>query len=499
MKKMLIILFAMVTVSSCNKFLDKLPESNATDGDAWTDESAANINVAGCYALTRAALNDAMAHYSYGDFPTDEFSGTTYGGDGRYGEASRLLWNLSVPASNTWDPMMKLRRYDNFYKIIDQVNRCLHFIPGISLAQFTSANPAAARDAFLGEAYFLRAFAYFYMARIWGDVPLVLERTTDAAEAPPYAKAKQADILAQCLKDLALAQKMLSWQNTGSDRVVRASKGAVFALKAHLYAWMGNYQNCLANADSVMNSGYYSYVSRNNSEYLSIYKGQSSEGIFEIAQSAANEGAGNNLNIAFYTLKAPYLATQTGNGWMQLQADLFTTGLFKDANDARLKTAFAFTGTTDPICIKYSNIVYKGPDQTSPLVLNNIIVFRLSDIALLRAEALAAVGRPGDARAQLDEIRQKADLPVSDATDANLFKAVIEERGRELFLEGHRFYDLVRLARQTGTVNFGRLSSGADRLAPGDFTAGKTYWPFDPTLILSNRLLTQTDYWKSRL
>jgi hypothetical protein len=498
MKKIIIpaILFAMVTMGSCKKFLDKLPESNATDGDAWTDENAANINVAGCYALTRAALNDAMAFYSYGDFATDEFSSATAGGDGRYRDISSMSWNISVPATNTWDPMWKLRRYDNFYKAIDQVNRCLYYIPTIPLTQFSSA---ATKDAFLGEAYFLRAFVYFYMARIWGDVPLVLERTTDAANAPAYARTKQADVLAQCLKDLQLAQKALTWKNTGSDRAVRASKGAVFALKAHLYAWMGNYQSSLANADSVLNSGYYDYVSRQSSEYLSIYKGQSPEGIFEIAQSAANEGAGNNQGISFYTLKSPYLATQTGNSWMTLQPDLFTTGLFSDVSDARLKTAFAYTSSTDPVCIKYSNITYKGTDQTNPLALNNIIVFRLSDIALLRAEALAATNKPGDARTQLDDIRQRADLPASGATNGDLFKAIIEERGRELFLEGHRYFDLVRLARYNGTVNFGRLSSGAERLTPGDFTAGKTYWPLDPSLILTNRLLVQTDYWKSRL
>jgi hypothetical protein len=87
-----------------------------------------------------------------------------------------------------------------------------------------------------------------------------------------------------------------------------------------------------------------------------------------------------------------------------------------------------------------------------------------------------------------------AGLSASEADDADLFEDIIDERGRELFLEGHRFYDLIRLAKKTGKVEFGE-----DKISATQFQQGKYYWPLDPVLITANSLLVQTPYWKGKL
>lgn len=483
MKKYILLTIIICTAVSCTKFLDKEPYSTATDGGIWRTEDDANSAVAACYGLLRMALNDGLAYYAYGDFATDECSSTYGGGDYSYYYIKNGLWSQPIPAANNWDPVMKLRRYENFYRVIDQSNRCIKYIPRIETDR---------QQEFLGEAYFTRAFSYFYMARVWGGVPLVLQAIEDVATSPNMARATEQEVLDQAMADVKQAIIYLPWTNgVSSDKTVRANKGAAYALLAHLYAWQGDYAKCAPIADSVISSGFYNFVDRNN--YLSIYDGKSSEGIFEIAQSANNEGAAG-ANIAFYTLRSKdYLATNEGNAWLPLNTTNLST-LFSDTTDLRRSKAFAFLSSTDPICIKYSNITYTGTGNTAPLALNNIIIFRLSDITLLRAEALAATGNYGDARTLLDQIRALADLPPTEAGDADLFENIIDERGRELFLEGHRFYDLVRLAKKTGKVKFGE-----EKISSSQFQQGKYFWPLDPVLITANAMLIQTPYWKGKL
>lgn len=488
MKRYTIIL-CIFLLSSCSKWLDKEPVSMITDVNFWKNQTEADAGVAGIYALVRKAMNDGdgLAYFAYGDMPTDEILGSNIGDEDLKAVAT-VNWARSVSSADTWRPIVKFRRYDNFYRIIDQANRCLKFIPGVPLSEYTSSSPEATRDAFLGEAYFLRAFAYFYMARIWGDVPLVLETQDNLIDAINIPRTPQKDILAQCLADLDKALKLLPWQTSNpQDRAIRVSRGAAFALLAHLYAWTGEYAKSIPAIDSVIEKGGYSLVDRHN--WLSIYKGRSSEGIFEIAQSSESEGIGNG--IAFKTLKKPYLNTVSGNAVFTLNPTTLNT-LYADTNDLRVKNGFAFISTTDPICIKYSAITYALPEQTGPIAHYNIIIFRLADIMLLKAEALAATGSYGDARAILDQIRSVAGIDPWTGTDTDLFEAIIEERGRELFMEGHRFYDLVRLGRAKSIIRFENINTA-------DFQLGKYYWPVDPVLMNLNSRLQQTSFWSDKL
>src|SRR3954468_4256964 len=123
MKKYILYLLLVIAITSCSKFLDKEPYSTATDGGIWRTEDDANSAVAACYALLRMALNDGMAYYAYGDMPTDEFASTYGGGDYAFYYIKNGQWAQPIPAANTYEPVMKLRRYENFYRVIDQANR----------------------------------------------------------------------------------------------------------------------------------------------------------------------------------------------------------------------------------------------------------------------------------------------------------------------------------------------------------------------------------------
>lgn len=491
----LLIMITTATFTSCKKFLDKEPISAATDENFWKNEKEANSAVSGDYALLRQALNDGFAFFAYGDYPTDEFR--TSIGEEDMQQVTNIQWNISVPPSSTYRRMYKLRRYDNFYRVIDQANRCIQFIPTVPASEFSNPDIAEeARNALIGEAYFLRAFSYFYMGRVWGGVPIVGVDVKDLGKAENLARSTPEEVMNKARTDVQKAIEMLPWSNANSsDKAVRANKGAAYALLAHLEAWTGNYAACITAATEIISSGQYQYVPMPN--YLSIWKGQSPEGIFEISANSPTEGSGQS--IANFTLKAPYLATNTGTQATTPLDEFSLKDKFPDPSDLRIEEAFAFYYSTDPNCIKYSNILYLTTDgngsKGNPIAQNNIVVFRLSDIVLLKAEAMAATGDNGGARMLLNEIRNRA-MPGNDytGTDDNLFEEVIRERSRELFLEGHRFYDLVRLAKKKGIYNFG----GA-RMNSAEFQAGKYYWPLDPTLLTLNPKLKQTDYWKDKM
>jgi hypothetical protein len=504
-------ILAFIFLSSCKKFLEKRPINQATDSNFWTNEAEANNGVAGAYAMLRTAMNEmGFAHYYYGDFPTDEFLVPPAGED--YQQINRIEWNFFVATTELHRAMIRLRRWDNFYRAVDQSNRCLEFIGKIPLDKFTSTNKTEAKNALLGEAYFIRAFTYFYMSRIWGDVPLSTEFIADAAKAVNLPRTQQTLVLNQCIKDLETAIGLMTWKpNFTTSRAIRVSRGAAYALLAHIYAWKGDYAKVIPAADSVIAKGGYTYVNRaNQATYLSMFKGNSTEGIFEISQNANNEGSAIGTaygtiinNVAGRTLKSPYLATNTGNSYFPLDRTTLST-LFPDnadSNDYRRKNGFAFWGTTDPITIKYSSgVIYSGTNNTSPLSLHNIVVFRLADIALLKAEALAATSDFGGARTILNQIRTLSNVSPYTGADNTLFAAVIDERTRELFLEGHHFYDLVRLGRKTNGADLRfNGSSGAARMDNAQFQQGKYYWPVDPITIISNPLVTQTPYWADKM
>lgn len=491
----------MILLGSCKKFLDQDPYSQATDETTWKTEADANASVAACYSLIRSAFNAAITYYTYGDLVSDEFT-SIVGGDGAYNDVLNVNWGVSIPSANTYDPRLKLRLYTNFYAAIAQSNRCLYFIGNMPVNVFagnTTKDKEATRNKYLGEAYFTRAFNYFYIARVWGDVPLVTSYNADASTEPQVPRSAQQQVLQQAIADANMAIEYLNWKENGSaDAAVRGDKGAAYALLAHIYAWQGDYENCNKACDQVIGSGRYTLVPEPS--YMDLFKGQSSESIFEISQNALIESvnAKENHTITGVTLTPPYLSNGAVQPSWQLSIGL-VNNLYQHADDVRFKKAMVLINTgsvTAYQCIKWANIQNVNNSTAYQIALNNILVFRLADILLLKAEALAAKPAPdaAGALAIVNQLRTTRGVvtPVTGVTGKDLLYAIADERGRELFLEGHRTFDLIRLERLTGEQQFPFITHA-------DFTAGKYYWPVDPTLFLTNANLKQTSFWVGKV
>ncbi|WP_315814269.1 RagB/SusD family nutrient uptake outer membrane protein [Paraflavitalea speifideaquila] len=379
-----------------------------------------------------------------------------------------------------------------------------------------------------GQALFIRALTYFMMTRVWGDVPMVVESYPDPLKAPQLPRTPAAEVQKQIEKDCKEAAVLLNWgYKDKTERAVIANRGSVYALLAHLYLWRATMSNLnsntpnpadVNNADTTVTKllaqGGYNYTDTTN--YYMTFIGRnntttSPEGIFQLyMDDRTQEGSANHIGLEF--LHGDDYVYQSGNsgrfwvpstyfnynykywfdhpvdGWIQVT----------DTNDIRYRKNFDYTNSSEPMCRKYSNVIYRNPgQQRDPYLSNDLIIFRYSDMKLLQAEIALY---KNDLNTAIQIINDSRDRNGANPYSTNrvdntysrdeLMKEYIIERGKELYVEGHIFYDLLRTRMYTEFV---------DWLSEGRFKRGGFYWPVSPLLFKENRFLVQTSYWLGQI
>ncbi|MCR8556963.1 RagB/SusD family nutrient uptake outer membrane protein [Mucilaginibacter sp. BJC16-A38] len=305
------------------------------------------------------------------------------------------------------------------------------------------------KNQLLGEAKFLRAYVYFYLVNLFGDVPLT---TTSAFATNALLKnTPAAQTYKQIISDLQDAQRLLAsdYSYSGGERI-RANKWAATALLARVYLYQGSLGNSTyyAKADSaasavIGNSGTYTIASDLNAVFLA----NSPEAIWQLKPNASDNYATWEGFQLIYALDGGYP-----------QYDL-TSGLLNafEPNDQR-KVAWTYS-------VDYSGVTYYGPykykispaaNTSSSNIPEYYMMLRLSEQYLIRAEAGAQDGKLPDAIADLNVIRNRAGLPSlsSSLSQAQVLAAVMQERRIELFAEwGHRWFDLKRTGQATAVLS----------------------------------------------
>ncbi|MBC9911740.1 RagB/SusD family nutrient uptake outer membrane protein [Chitinophaga varians] len=486
-----------ILVISCKKVLELNPRETPSSGVYWQNENDALAGLLGGYSLLRDALTNENRYYVYGDVPCNTFL-ITYGSD----YAIHQLRDGSFDGSY-YGYLENLQDWTPFYKAIAQANLLIRKIPTIPTDAFKVQDR---KNYFLGEAYYLRAFNYFFISKVWGDVPLVTDAVEDVSEAKNYGREAQQKVLAQAIADLEQAKKLLpvTTENTG-DRGVRASLATALALEAHIYAWMGNYAKCEENTREIVNNpGKFNLTFITDSAtYVKMTLGHSTESIFEININY-NQNEGSKKGIGERTLYDPFLATRKPVNtddvpWLvnMETIDKIYDRFSDDTTDLRFKVWYYALDGRWPMLRKYSSVIYKDGDiKRDPWFSNNILISRLSDIILLRAEALSKLGDEPGARLLVDKIRQRAGVTPTDPslTGDDLFTFIVYERVRELYAEGQTYWDLCR-TKKLGDFN-DKLSGS---FTPGNANYGRTYWPINRDIFKDNPLMKQTPYWNGRL
>jgi hypothetical protein len=345
---------------------------------------------------------------------------------------------------------------------------------GINRANYLHENKTkldfVGKEALYGEVYFLRAFYYFELVRMFGDVPLFTAKRLTASDSKGFTRSPKADVYKQMEADLAAAIAVLPPTNVQKGRV---TKYAAQALLGKVLLYQGKYDAAAAMLENVI-SGPFNLVT--NFGDIFLQSGENGvESVFEVQYSNAspfydwsNPGRGQgNLAVQICGIRNLTGNSPYGQGWSinlptSNLATAFTAG--DKRKDVTVLDIEAYSKANPSFGITYTVAPYKNTGlynqkylprkgETSGQVelnyLNNYRAIRFSDVLLMAAEANNRATAANDAKAQtyLNRVRQRAfgdNLHNITATGATLKQAIWDERRLELAMEGDRFFDLVR-------------------------------------------------------
>ncbi len=326
--------------------------------------------------------------------------------------------------------------WSDLYNVIFQVNTA---ISGISAS---SGVTKAMKNQLIGESEFLRAFSYFYLVNLYGDVPLILTGNYQVNEG--LGRSPESQVYAQMVADLANAQTLLSASyltpnGTTTAERVRPNVGAATALLARVYLFEGKYDSAEYEATQVINNSMYGLVVNLDSAFLA----GNQEAIWQLEVP----GIGFNANDAFAFLLSYY------GGPASYAPYVLSDSLEYNFEPGDLRAQNWTDSLTVGTTVYYFAWKYKLGYTGQPAVEYPTIM-RLAEQFLIRAEARAQQGNltgSNSALSDLNIIRQRAGLsPSAAATSSAILPAILRERRFELFTEyGHRWLDLKR----TGNVD----------------------------------------------
>jgi hypothetical protein len=442
-----------VLLTSCSQdFLDKAPQSELAAGSLTTAADAESI--------LNGAYNAIPDYFSYSNFFTTEgMSDNTYiNGDNI---VEQPLENFTFDPSNGEIQLS----WTELYKHITAANAAIDNVKVIDDPKWEGTTR---KEQILAEATFIRAHAYYWLVTSWGDVPLILTTTNGGNYYPSRTSADL--VYAQIIEDLKYAESTLGDTPYNGNKG-RATRGAARALLAKTYAQMGDYANCLINANKVITEGPYS-LANDYSTLWGLSNKNTSESIFELqVPTNGSPYAVWKLNILSYGPNDNWPKRQIGS------YDL--TKAFNDAGDngARYNSTFNWKVTGASFNMPFNAwdptkaIPFCGKFSYSDTWTNgdNLVMIRLADIILLAAEANVQLGKLPEATILLNQIRTRAGLANTTAiTKSDLALAVLKERRLELVYERTRWNDLKR-ADANGVIKMvdvmnGQLNSSLQNL-----------------------------------
>jgi hypothetical protein len=333
----------------------------------------------------------------------------------------------------------------------------------------------------LGETKFIRAFYYFYLVSLYGDVPLAL--STDYKINSLLARATADKVRQQIVEDLLDAKTLLNNNYLAADLLsstaekIRPNKWTATALLARQYLYMGDYANAEAQSTELINSGLYSLTTLNGT----FLKGNG-EAIWQL--QPVNTGW-NTEDARTFILPSTGPNTSTYPVYIskRLQNSF-------EPSDVR-KTSWMDSVKVGTDTFYYAH-KYKSATQNASVTEYNT-VFRLAEQFLIRAEARARQNNMQGAIDDLDKVRVRAGLVAITISNPGISQSalidkVFHERQVELFTEwGHRWLDLKRTGKVNSTMGIEAPLKG------GSWETTDQFYPIPTSELITNPNLTQTE------
>lgn len=427
------ILFAALLLlgfSSCKKsFLDVKPTNS---GDAETAIQTAND--------AKVMINGLMSKMTSSDYYGRNF--ILYG-DVKGGDLTIISQGRGLDALYTFNHSKSSNNFSGFW---NQVYHCILQANNIitSIDRLKAAGSTENFDTYKGQALTARALMYFDLVRLYGKtysqdkaslgVPNITEPLN--ASAQPLRATVEENYI-QIVKDLKAAEPLLSKSKSNGFLNYYGNK----AIQARVYLTMEKYSEALTAAQEIINSNVYKLYT--NAEWVGSWKTQfGAESIFELGMFPS-EGDLTTGSLSFYLRRKGHGAA-AALGWF-MASDYFLNRLKQDPSDVRWGVMSYDESSTTRLgaSYKYSGSVALEGDGKSTATAVNIKVIRLSEIYLIAAEA-AFHSDKTLAATYLNAIRKRSPN-LAPATAATItLDMIMEERSKELFTEGQRFFDMLR-------------------------------------------------------
>ncbi len=562
---------ALLLTTSCEDFFEIEPQNEIILEKFWTDKSDVENILAGCYSGMQAdpVVRRMMI---WGEFRSENVG---------VGQNIDKDVDLEKVLKENIDAKNSYTAWESFYQVINRCNTIIKYAP-----QVAAADPAYTQselNANIAEVTALRSLCYFYLIRTFRDVPYTTEAFTDDDQKMDLPATKFENVLDSLILSLeSVKSNAIEYYPTTEPRYQtgRITKDAINAMLCEMYLWKQDYDNCIRYADLVMESkkkwaednrstmggygssssstqyvrsggyplvnaygnSYYgnayntlftydSYVNRYTPEIIfQLIYSDDPRGESMLANMAVNTLYGNATSIVGYAAPSDYVledinATSSRNIFADRNKKM-DARLYENCNIALgsinkyVWHNVTIDATSSTPKVGYSGIAaekYNG---------SNWIIYRLSDIMLMKAEALVMKAQDGatteiatankpllDAAFQLVNWVNKRSVCETELVDtllrsdyaskAQMETLVMQERQRELMFEGKRYFDLVRQARRNGNTQ--ALSAAVQRKVTtgGALIANKMskmdaiYWPYNYEELKVNTNLTQNPAFSS--
>ena len=415
----------LLIVASCDSFLTiEDPEDKTITEGYYNSTQRVEQAVIGIYVDFRRALLSNRAWLMYGEARSGDL------------KVHATYYDLVVKQELMAEQaeIERLKDWEYFYDVLNNANEVLQIIDEVDPGVLTGYE----YNLFKGEALALKSFAYFYLARIWGNVPSV-----EANNFETVLSAKETIVKAQELAQEA--NDLLPWVLLNEDGIESASltefrmnKTAIAILRAQEYLWLDNAQQ----AYRVLGTA----ILENTEEKWSPFGFSTGE---DYRSDITDDPLDADLvSISLEKLNAIYPESDTRRAAYDISEKNGTASLLSHAQDV-----------------------------TKLLTKTNFY--------LLMAEAAWKIGNLEEAKATLIAVAQGATEDYSTLDENTFEQALLQERQRLLMGSGMRFFDLMR---------FNKVAEEIPSLSEQNVTEGAAFWPFSERSIKDNSL-NQNRYW----
>ena len=462
----------IAALTACNDFLTIYPTDRIVGSEFWKTKADVDQMVDGCYQ-SMISYDIQERAIMWGAFRSDELVKLTDYND-------NTLDNIA--AVNIL-PTNRYSKWDAFYRVINNCNIVLNHAEDVMAEdpEFTQGDYQVVRAQMLA----LRSLCYFYLVRAFRDVPYTNHSYEDDSQVEMHEQSTPEVVLQHCLDDLQEARRYImrsgaygryDWRNKGYF-----TRDAVDALMADIYLWRAamthsssDYQQAIVCADSVINSKHAFYefykeydITEQEKDIYHLEKGDlAMYTIFNTNQGNSHESilewqynGRDNSNVA---LQNYYYQSGNENSYRQtsilMASQIFTTvdqnanndqgqKIYLSKNDYRFWNNVYNANNEEALQLSIRKMVdasgttvgltgtvgeAKSNSRGFREFRQNWIVYRLTDVMLMKAEAL--VETAANDTLKFESFKSKEEMEL----------LVLAERERELCFEGKRYFDLMR-------------------------------------------------------